>query len=472
MGTLAGAAPASAVADPGTGSISGTLTQTVGGLNVPAVGASVQLLMGSVSGSAVSDSSGHYSIGSLPAGTYYLSFTMQHDGNSYREFYDNASNFMSAKPVVVAAGATVTSIDALLGFASSITGTVTKDLGVNTAPAPGIRVWASTVGGMGYASAVSDAAGRYVLDGLFAGSYTIEFVSIDKGTVSKYYPNAARASAAVLVPVGDNTITADINVNLEEASFVTGTMTKNVGDVVTPAAGLPVSIYAADDGSYVGAEAANADGTFSLGSLMAGTYKVGFNQYGSGSSLSYLPEYFDNVADIASARTIIVGSGTTVGDINGEISNQPIVSTPAERLAGEDRFATSSAISANNFDPGVDVVYIASGANFPDALSAAPVAGKDKSPVLLVLPETIPPAVQTELLRLKPKSIVVLGSASSVSDAVAESLKTYTGGTVTRTFGADRFGTSAAISQTAFTPGVPVVYIANGYNFPDALSAA
>jgi putative cell wall-binding protein len=43
---------------------------------------------------------------------------------------------------------------------------------------------------------------------------------------------------------------------------------------------------------------------------------------------------------------------------------------------------------------------------------------------------------------------------------------------VTRLDGATRFATAAAISRATFSPGVPVVYIAYAYNFPDALAAA
>lgn len=42
---------------------------------------------------------------------------------------------------------------------------------------------------------------------------------------------------------------------------------------------------------------------------------------------------------------------------------------------------------------------------------------------------------------------------------------------VDRIAGVDRFATSAALSQRAFEPGVPVAFISNGLNWPDALSA-
>ena len=98
---------------------------------------------------------------------------------------------------------------------------------------------------------------------------------------------------------------------------------------------------------------------------------------------------------------------------------------PVTRLSGSDRFATSAAISAASFAPGVPVVYVANGFNFPDALSAAPVAGKDGAPVLLVSADAIPAAIQTELARLKPGRIVVLGGVNAVSDAVSQQLASY-----------------------------------------------
>src|SRR3972149_1259626 len=46
----------------------------------------------------------------------------------------------------------------------------------------------------------------------------------------------------------------------------------------------------------------------------------------------------------------------------------------AARLAGRDRYATAAAISAATFAPGVPVVYVATGLDFPDAL-AGPAGG-------------------------------------------------------------------------------------------------
>src|SRR5687768_2820966 len=55
----------------------------------------------------------------------------------------------------------------------------------------------------------------------------------------------------------------------------------------------------------------------------------------------------------------------------------------ASRIEGADRYATAAAVSANAFAPGVDVAYVVTGTNFPDALAGAPAAAHEGGPVLL-----------------------------------------------------------------------------------------
>lgn len=141
------------------------------------------------------------------------------------------------------------------------------------------------------------------------------------------------------------------------------------------------------------------------------------------------------------------------------------------RLAGGDRFGTSAAVSAATYPANAPVAYIASGLSFPDALSGSPAAARGKGPMLLVQPGAVPPAVQTELKRLHPAKIVVLGGTSSVEDAVLTQLKTYTTGTVSRVSGVDRYATSAAVSRASAAAHPSVAYVVSGEAFPDALSA-
>jgi len=140
------------------------------------------------------------------------------------------------------------------------------------------------------------------------------------------------------------------------------------------------------------------------------------------------------------------------------------------RSAGVDRYATAAATSAASFEPGVPVVFVATGDNYPDALAGGPAAAREGGPVLLVRRDSIPPPVATELDRLDPGRIVVLGGTAVVSDAVATALDGYTTGAVTRLAGADRYATAAAVSGATFRPNVPVAYVATGRNYPDALA--
>lgn len=141
------------------------------------------------------------------------------------------------------------------------------------------------------------------------------------------------------------------------------------------------------------------------------------------------------------------------------------------RRGGTDRFDVSAGISAVEFDPGVDVAYVASGGAFADALSGSAAAGFHGGPVLLTATDSIPTAIGAELARLRPKRIAVLGGTASISDAVLRALSRYAP-IVDRLAGADRYAVSANISRDTFSPGVPVAYLASGAVFPDALSAS
>ncbi|HSI99152.1 MAG TPA: cell wall-binding repeat-containing protein [Patescibacteria group bacterium] len=171
-------------------------------------------------------------------------------------------------------------------------------------------------------------------------------------------------------------------------------------------------------------------------------------------------------------RTSKTPAGGTASVAVATPPTTPSWSTVAvSRLAGSDRYATAAAVSAASYPPGVPVAYVATGANFPDALAAGAAAARRGGPVLLVAGTTIPSATASELARLKPAAIKVVGGASTVSEGVLAALRGYaTSGSVTRLAGADRYATAAAISRDTFATGVPVAYVATGTNFPDALA--
>ena len=96
----------------------------------------------------------------------------------------------------------------------------------------------------------------------------------------------------------------------------------------------------------------------------------------------------------------------------------------ALRIAGADRYVTSSLISENAWQPEeTTVVFLASGEKFPDALSLASFGGS--GPVLLTAPDRLPAAVEAELQRLQPCVVIVAGGEASISQAVFERAGQY-----------------------------------------------
>jgi putative cell wall-binding protein len=145
-------------------------------------------------------------------------------------------------------------------------------------------------------------------------------------------------------------------------------------------------------------------------------------------------------------------------------------SASTTRIAGANRYETSAAISAAFFSPGVTMAFLATGENFPDALAGVPIAAFWGAPILLVGRDELPAAVDEELARLRPSSIVVLGGTGSVSEQVASAAGRRTTGQVVRIAGSNRYETAASISENTFRSGADVVHVASGTSFADALA--
>jgi putative cell wall-binding protein len=148
-----------------------------------------------------------------------------------------------------------------------------------------------------------------------------------------------------------------------------------------------------------------------------------------------------------------------------------IVDSGVTRIGGDDRFAVSAAVSAATFNPGVGFAYLASGANYPDALSGSAAAGAGGGPILLALKDSIPSVVEKELTRLHPNTMIVLGGTESISTQVELSLERFATNIV-RYSGADRYEVSAATAARTFIGLTKTAYVASGAGFADALSAS
>lgn len=214
------------------------------------------------------------------------------------------------------------------------------------------------------------------------------------------------------------------------------------------------------------------------------------NQYASGGE----PTYQLLLVDIPSGRTVwsqampmqlvhqaisldgsfaFLSSPYTGEVVRVELPPSAPVDALVDRVAGSDRYDTAIQISRAGFADGSSpIAYLATGENFPDALSAAPAAARADAPVLLTPRTSLPPSLLAELHRLGVETVKIVGDTPSVSEAVASQVR-EAGIDVQRIGGPDRYSTSRAINADAFgESGVEVVYVATGGNFPDALSAA
>nr|WP_281496693.1 cell wall-binding repeat-containing protein [Ornithinimicrobium sp. F0845] len=154
----------------------------------------------------------------------------------------------------------------------------------------------------------------------------------------------------------------------------------------------------------------------------------------------------------------------------GDPGDDPPPAGDVTRISGKDRWETAKKVS-EQWAPGVSVVYLVNGQDYPDALAASARAGIYDAPVLLVKRDHIPSATQQALTRLQPGRLVVVGGTGAVSTAVEDQLKEFTTGTMERVGGANRYETAANLASY-YASGQSRVYLASGQDFPDALAVA
>lgn len=140
------------------------------------------------------------------------------------------------------------------------------------------------------------------------------------------------------------------------------------------------------------------------------------------------------------------------------------------RLYGPDRYETAISISKEGFQS-AEIVVLARGDKFTDALAGVPLAHKYNAPILLTKTERLPNAVMNEIERLGASKVVVLGGTQAVSDEVISSLEDE-GLEVERISGATSSETAAMIANKVAPNGSNKAIIVYGKNFPDAISIA
>lgn len=274
----------------------------------PAAGVSVSV---SVTGgglaaprTAVTGDDGTYAVTGLSAGTYQVSFTPTAASLLVPEYFDDASGLWEAEPVVVAAGATVTGIDAVLARGGGADGRV---LDADGAPVAGASVLATPVEystGAISRMATTGADGRFRVAGLAAGDWYLEITPpFGTGWAREYYLDAGTRSAATVVRVAVGEARELQDVRLEKGATLHGTVLDPDG---LPLAGASVSA-SGQDGSTGAFGQTAADGTFTIVGLRAGSYRVSMSPPSTRTDL--VQGYHPNGASWEAAELVAVTSG-------------------------------------------------------------------------------------------------------------------------------------------------------------------
>src|SRR5680860_198528 len=142
-----------------------------------------------------------------------------------------------------------------------------------------------------------------------------------------------------------------------------------------------------------------------------------------------------------------------------------------DRIGGYDRYDTNTLIAQKLVATKNTPIVIASGEDFPDALSIASIASHYGYPILLTAKASLSQGTKNYISSVQPSEVYIVGGTGVVSDAVQTNIKALTPATITRLAGADGFDTAEKI-LSAFSLTPKTVYIASGLNFPDALAGS
>lgn len=190
---------------------------------------------------------------------------------------------------------------------------------------------------------------------------------------------------------------------------------------------------------------------------------------------SLAPEVLSEITRLGATHAYILGGPSAVGTSVETALKSKLGTGNVKRLAGAGRYETSRLIAAETVSalgPTYGgVAFLATGANFPDALGASPLAAADGWPIYLVNPATgADAALKGALASDGVDEVIVLGGTGVISNAVKDGLgvkKTI------RLAGDNRYDTARVVAAYGISDGGlswDGVAIATGENFPDALA--
>jgi carboxypeptidase family protein len=224
---------------------------------------------------------------------------------------------------VLAALACVLAPSAWAAGGGQIAGTVRSVPGGT--PIEGIEVCAYTEtsvdggpleGGAHAECVTTNVNGEYTISGLPAGKYEVEFSAPEKSTlnfVAQYYKDKALPSEAELVTVRESEKVSEINAELEEGGWITGTVTN--ASTTKPIDGIEVCAFSKHNFRERCAST-NSEGEYKIATLASGEYAVVF----AGGALNYVVQYYDDKTSFSEADAVRVTAKEGTPAINAQLA--------------------------------------------------------------------------------------------------------------------------------------------------------
>ncbi|MBI4729111.1 MAG: carboxypeptidase regulatory-like domain-containing protein [Acidobacteria bacterium] len=292
-------------------------------------------------------SDGTYAL-QVNAGDLRVNFWDCNDEPSYLpEWYDNAPDWESATVLQIADGETRSNVDAALTLGGSVTGTVTGE------GAGGVdAICASVVdpAGSEVSWGLTDAAGRYRIGVLRAGSYKVHFsdghcgwaVMLSRpagmnrasepprvgfssarawppgGWAEEWFNDKPDFASADAVPVAEGVETPGIDAVLAPGGWVDGRVTNVEGDPIPDACVFAYHVTGEPAGWVAWAD---RQGEYLLGGLRSGQYKIEFAECGW--SWTYESVWFDGKASFARADPVSVVQGAPAPGVDATLPRHP-----------------------------------------------------------------------------------------------------------------------------------------------------
>ena len=176
-------------------------------------------------------------------------------------------------------------------------------------------------------------------------------------------------------------------------------------------------------------------------------------------------------AHVSNTGTVYIIGGTVIIGTDFETKLYSM-GYSIKRIGGTDRYDTDMLIVNDVNVPSGTPVFIASGENFPDALSVSSFSGSKQYPTLLVGQDTLPAEAENYIVKNKPTTIYIAGGMGAVSQNTQNKVQSLVPNTtIIRLAGNDRFDTVGVI-LTQFSTAPATIYLANGNNFPDTLAGS